>query len=642
MANYANLEGTITTYIKTNGVQGITGQILQNVLKTMVESLGETYQFAGMATTSTNPNNPDENLIYLASAAGTYTNFKDSSNNALVVNSGEVALLVGSGTTWAKQSTGIATAAELSQLGQKVDELAFQSNPTEDRSYINSSGAITGGASYKRTDYLPISMFAGVLYVVKLTSGASGRYFALYDSNKDVVFVANAPTGDFETIDITEVAESYPTAVYCILSCNLNTAPGNAYFLTQTESDIQDIEDDITNLEGRVSDVEDGLSANEALIDVTKIWANGNPAVFRFNERYALGTGTLITGGSYYTTPFFELASLSGLKLSYTLASGASANGITLFNSSKAYVANVQSVENVSIKSLITTYPTAKYIRISCTSANLSTFKVYQSNEALDERLAVVEQAVSLGEIPTQKAAKIFRRVGCIGDSYTAGYIQLVTPPLPNNTYPLWSWPHYMKQLTGEVWENWGKGGSTAKGWVEGAANLNLVQAEGNECQAYIIGLGINDKNSSNPYYTPVGVIGDIGTDNDTYYAYYYKLVKAVVAVNPDAKIFCNTCPKSKTDSDYLPYNQAVRDIVDYCHDTENLNVYLCDLADDKYNNSQIFANEIFTRELINGHYTPIGYEFMAECMMYVISDVVNENYSEMMNVFEVPYDNPE
>ena len=251
---------------------------------------------------------------------------------------------------------------------------------------------------------------------------------------------------------------------------------------------------------------------------------------------------------------------------------------------------------------------------------------------------------VKIDDAPKPLSAKIFRRVGCIGDSYTAGYIHLQNESAVSDN-PNYAWPHYMEGLTNNIWSNFGDGGSTAKSWVNkvsGYSRLDEVQAENNKCQAYVIGLMINDVNPSigSTRYAPIGSFSDIGTNNDSFYAYYYKLLKLVASVNPDAKIFCNTCPK--TSSSFTEYNQAVRDIVKHCHDEESLNVYLCDLADaNKYYNTNYYSNPVFSSDALNGHYSPIGYEFMAECYIRVMSDVINENISEFQNVFKIPYDEP-
>lgn len=75
MANYSALKGLINQYITTNGQGDITGAILNQLLKDIVDSLGADYQFVGVATPSTNPGNPDQRVFYLATTAGTYTNF---------------------------------------------------------------------------------------------------------------------------------------------------------------------------------------------------------------------------------------------------------------------------------------------------------------------------------------------------------------------------------------------------------------------------------------------------------------------------------------------------------------------------------------------------------------------------------------
>lgn len=86
MANWTTLKAAIANVIKTNGNQEITGQLLQNVLNNIVSSLGENATFAGIATPTTNPGVPDGPVFYIASEAGTYTNFGGVSlNNGLTI-----------------------------------------------------------------------------------------------------------------------------------------------------------------------------------------------------------------------------------------------------------------------------------------------------------------------------------------------------------------------------------------------------------------------------------------------------------------------------------------------------------------------------------------------------------------------------
>lgn len=65
------------------------------------------YLYKGVANPATDPGSPDAKLIYIASVAGTYTNFLDSNSEPLVLTSG-INILSWDGTTWsAAQVIGI-------------------------------------------------------------------------------------------------------------------------------------------------------------------------------------------------------------------------------------------------------------------------------------------------------------------------------------------------------------------------------------------------------------------------------------------------------------------------------------------------------------------------------------------------------
>lgn len=77
MANFATLKAAIAAAIKQNGNNEITGNLLQQQLLAMVNSLGAGYQFAGIATPGINPGTPDQNVFYIAVEKGTYVNFSN-------------------------------------------------------------------------------------------------------------------------------------------------------------------------------------------------------------------------------------------------------------------------------------------------------------------------------------------------------------------------------------------------------------------------------------------------------------------------------------------------------------------------------------------------------------------------------------
>ncbi len=143
MSNYNSLKATINANIKTNGNQEITGNILNSVLNAIVNTLGAGYQYAGIATSSTNPGTPDANVFYIAATAGTYTNM-----GGLVVFDGEVAILKYNG-SWTKDVTGVATAEQVSQLSQKIGNGIIErvSKGTSDFTGLIWNGSAVGNAN---------------------------------------------------------------------------------------------------------------------------------------------------------------------------------------------------------------------------------------------------------------------------------------------------------------------------------------------------------------------------------------------------------------------------------------------------------------------------------------------------------------
>lgn len=97
---YNALNNLIDAYIYANGVQAITGQILNGVLKQMVSQLGSGYHLMGVAGPETVPASNDYAMAYFAATAGEYTDF-----GGITLAAGEVAILLTSGNgSWSKET----------------------------------------------------------------------------------------------------------------------------------------------------------------------------------------------------------------------------------------------------------------------------------------------------------------------------------------------------------------------------------------------------------------------------------------------------------------------------------------------------------------------------------------------------------
>lgn len=127
MGNYKELKQAVSDVIKTNGNQEITGAILQNALLTIISTVGANSTFAGIATPNTNPGTPDQNVFWIASTPGIYSNF----NNFEIGN--EVVIFKNNNGSWTKQNTGFATKGSTDYLQKNVIiNINAQENSTEE------------------------------------------------------------------------------------------------------------------------------------------------------------------------------------------------------------------------------------------------------------------------------------------------------------------------------------------------------------------------------------------------------------------------------------------------------------------------------------------------------------------------------
>lgn len=122
MGNYEQLKQAVSDVIKTNGNQEITGQVLQNTLKTLISQIGANATFAGIATPDTNPGTPDQNIFYLAAQPGVYSNFGG------VELTDQVLIFTNKNGIWVKNESGIATSEKVAKLENKIEGLSIKAS----------------------------------------------------------------------------------------------------------------------------------------------------------------------------------------------------------------------------------------------------------------------------------------------------------------------------------------------------------------------------------------------------------------------------------------------------------------------------------------------------------------------------------
>lgn len=229
------------------------------------------------------------------------------------------------------------------------------------------------------------------------------------------------------------------------------------------------------------------------------------------------------------------------------------------------------------------------------------------------------------------RTCAIFKKACFIGDSFTAGYIYNSSGEAhTDNDY---SWVEHLKKMTGRDYVNCGVSGATTKTWLTNADGLAKAQVAANKAQAYMIGLQINDAAAE----MTVGTTADIGTQADSYIGYTSQIIDAVFTINADAHVFLLTQPKNFTGA-HTPYRQAILDIVEWYqtngNGTHQTQVHLIDLLD----YWELFRNDGCLNTMANGHYTAVGWEYVAEIMAKAWSHYLNEHPLLFQDVNLIPY----
>lgn len=229
-------------------------------------------------------------------------------------------------------------------------------------------------------------------------------------------------------------------------------------------------------------------------------------------------------------------------------------------------------------------------------------------------------------DLPMDNLCSIFTRVCCCGDSYTSGNITTDAGRTASN--PNFSWPHYLGKLTGNEYINCGVSGANVLTWQNENDGLLKARAVG-KCSAYIVGLGINDKGSTN--HVDLGDASDIGTNAQTYYGGMSNIIRELAAINPDAHIFLLTM--AGLDDTVYAYNNAVKDIAVQMGGTYNVHV----LDNSAWRHVYVYGQMVEAH--LNNHYTAIGYQVIAETLKRIWSRYLAMNVNLFDDVHRIPVD---
>ena len=634
MANYDNIKATIDANIKTNGNQEISGSVLNYVLNQIVNTLGTGYQFAGVATTATNPGSPDAKVFYIANGKGTYTNF-----GGINVTEDDVVILYYDN-TWHNVSTGIASQETLTE----IDHPKFDINSNLiSNEYIAIDGTAIALPGYKRTDYIELFKDS---FLFKLNFGlnlVNTTCIAFYDENKNFVFAISGPASSFSYVE-QEVDFSGHTNVRYFRA----TLYGNNLYAYCKEIALPiNIGDEVITTSKIKDEAITTSKIGDEAITTSKI---GDEAVTEqkttffehddnsnFIDRSRLTPGYYIdANGVPRRTPSsnYFITDKVFLTEGETYYKGNIFGGYCAFYREDGTLVQAYGATAPFLPNPFVVPQGAVYGRFTLNVAGADqTCWISKSNAMpIDYHLVIKRNVIPAEEITPSnyygRDISTFAKIMCIGDSLTEGVFNyLYGNSFSNNTNAAvlgrpYSYPQYLQKLTGCEVTNLGKGGFTSTQWYDYYTSGEGADTDFSGYDCAIIQLGVNDNADT------LDTITKTSLDN---------IINKVKAANVGVKIFlagiinAKSYPAATEGETYYVKDQWLRNYYNtyYANDTQ---VFFIDHVTYGHLRSMPNAQHEGSYPVDNyneGHLSAYGYWRLAQDYVSIIGYIMSHDKAQ-------------
>lgn len=231
-----------------------------------------------------------------------------------------------------------------------------------------------------------------------------------------------------------------------------------------------------------------------------------------------------------------------------------------------------------------------------------------------------------------------FEKFGVIGDSFASGVI--FKNGVSHLNYAL-SWPQILARMSGNEAINYSVGGYNTYDFVDNTNSnydtygLGKVLSDistNNAPTFYFLCMGINDSNNTRSYGGVSGGLDYLGTSADvnisdpslnanSFWGNYGRIISAIKANNPDAKLVMCTVsrvPTTQTEEAYDAYNDAIQNIAAF------FDIPCLTLTDDPYFTSKYYLTKMVNHHPVAGQY--VGYAKGVNRLLSR-SMVTNESY---------------
>lgn len=224
----------------------------------------------------------------------------------------------------------------------------------------------------------------------------------------------------------------------------------------------------------------------------------------------------------------------------------------------------------------------------------------------------------------------IFRTIGFIGDSLSSGEFESrddAGEPGYHDYYE-YSWGQYIARRNGLTAYNFSQGGMNARWYLESFADEKGFWAQELACQAYVIALGVNDIVNQR---CELGCAEDADPEDhrrnrDTFAGRYAAIVSRYRQIQPQAKFFFVTMPRSGDDRD--PLREAHAKLL-YDLAERFGNAYVIDLYRYGPVNDAAYQEQFY----LYGHLNASGYVFTARMIDSYIDYIIRHHPDDFRRV---------
>ena len=215
----------------------------------------------------------------------------------------------------------------------------------------------------------------------------------------------------------------------------------------------------------------------------------------------------------------------------------------------------------------------------------------------------------------------MFGKFGVVGDSYASGVLEdfehtqkdifaQMTPEMTENL----SWPTMLARKWGTSMLHLAKGGLSTRTWLTDDQGLKKLN-ESDPQDIYYLCLGINDYFGLGDSY--LGIESDMESGADSFYGNYGKIIKAIKAKAPLAKIIMFGIAITPGDSQdrQQRFSDAQQKIA------EHFNIPFISENDD-----ELFSSDYYTKSMGSGHPSSYLYGAISEAFERLIQKTIYRN----------------